>query len=183
MQDEKIVELFLQRDEAAIHACQEQYGSRLRNVAYGILQNSQDAEECENDTYLDAWKSIPPHEPRNYLFAFLARITRCKAINLCRRNGQENRVVALSDEMASCIPSGADTESHLDSVQLGSTISTFLRLQNEQKRNIFLRRYWYLDSISQIANRYGMKDGKVKMILFRLRNSLRKYLKKEGYSL
>lgn len=183
MQDEKIVELFLQRDEAAIHACQEQYGSRLRSVAYGILQNRQDAEECENDTYLDAWKSIPPHEPRNYLFAFLARITRCKAINLCRRHGQENRIAMLSDEMASCIPSCTDANSHLDAVQLGGAISAFLHLQNEEKRNIFLRRYWYLDSISQIAQHYGIREGKVKMTLFRLRNSLREYLKKEGYSL
>lgn len=183
MQDHKIVELFLQRDEAAIHACQEQYGARLRSVAYGILQNQQDAEECENDTYLEAWKAIPPHEPKTYLFAFLARITRCNALNLCRRSEQENRIMALSDEMASCIPSGADADTHLDAVQLASAISAFLRLQKEEKRNIFLRRYWYLDSISQIAQRYGIREGKVKMTLFRLRSGLREHLKKEGYSL
>ncbi len=183
MQDETIVELFLQRKETAIYACQERYGAQLRSVAYNIVQNQQDAEECENDTYLDAWKSIPPHEPRTYLFAFLARITRCKAINLCHRHGQGPRMVALSEEMASCIPSGTDTGSHLDAVQLGSAISAFLHLQNEEKRNIFLRRYWYLDSISQIAQRYGIREGSVKMTLFRLRNSLREYLKEEGYSL
>lgn len=182
MQDEEIVELFLQRDEGAIRNCQMQYGTRLRGIAYGIVQDWQAAEECENDTYWEAWRAIPPHEPRSYLFAFLARITRCRAINLCRKDERRrDMVVALSDEMAACIPGSSDTQAHLDREQLGHAISCFLREQSEEKRNIFLRRYWYLDSVSQIAQRYGIREGKVKMILFRLRSSLREYLKKEGY--
>lgn len=183
LDDRQTVELFLKRDETAIGCCKEKYGRRLRNIAFGILNNAQDAEECENDTYLEAWNKIPPHEPYDYLFAFLARIIRCKAINMCRKKGNEKHLLALSDEMMSCIPCKEDAVSHLDAVVLGREINAFLRLQTEEKRNIFLRRYWYADTISEIAKRFSLREGKVKMTLSRLRNSLKEYLKKEGYSI
>ncbi|MDE7297814.1 MAG: RNA polymerase sigma factor [Lachnospiraceae bacterium] len=186
MDNEKIVELYLLRDESAITETAEKYGSRLRALALGITADRQIAEECENDTYLEAWNSIPPHEPRSYLYAFLARITRHIALNCCRERSRLKRsalLCELSSEVEQCIPAPDDTECRLESIALGKAINSFLGTLAEEKRNVFLRRYWYFDSVADISRRYSLSQSKVKTMLFRIRNQLREYLEKEGYIL
>ena len=186
MEDEKIVELYLRRDESAIARTAEKYGTRLRSFAYGIVADQQTTEECENDTYLTAWNSIPPHEPRTYLYAYLARITRNLSLSRCRERSTLKRsahMEELSREMEQCIPAPDDLQCRLDEMALKQAINGFLDTLQEQKRNVFIRRYWYLDSVVDISKRYGISVSKVKTMLFRSRNALREYLEKEGYIL
>ena len=186
MDDNGIVELYLSRDESAIGRTMEKYGGRLRALAYGIVRDRGTAEECENNTYLEAWNSIPPHEPRAYLYPFLARIARNIALNCCRDRGRLKRsaeISELSAEMETCIPAPDDTQCRLDAIVLGEAINGFLRGLSAEKRNIFIRRYWYLDPIADISERYGLSESKVKTTLFRCRNALRKHLEKEGHEL
>lgn len=186
MDDHKIVELYLLRDETAIKQTTEKFGKRLRSLAYGIVHDKQTAEECENDTYLKAWNSIPPHEPRNYLYAFLARITRQISLNFCRNRSRLKRnafICELSTEMEQCIPAPDNLSCRLDDNALSEAINGFLSQLDDEKRNIFVRRYWYLDSINEIAKRFFLSESKVKTTLYRCRNRLREYLEKEGYTL
>ena len=185
MDDNKIVELYLNRDEMAVEQTAKKYGKRLRALSLGIVADAQTAEECENDTYVEAWNSIPPHEPRSYLYAFLARITRHIALNCCRDRDRLKRkafICELTSEMEQCIPSPDDSACGIDDGRLGEVINSFLGSLDEQKRNIFVRRYWYMDSVTDIARRYSLSESKVKMVLFRCRNKLREYLEKEGYN-
>ncbi|MBE6651361.1 MAG: RNA polymerase sigma factor [Ruminococcaceae bacterium] len=186
MDDNKIVELYLQRDESAVKLTSEKYGSRLRQLSYGIVGDKQVAEECENDTYMEAWSTIPPHEPRSYLYAFLARIIRHISLNCCRKRGRLKRrayISELSAEMEQCIPSPDDIECRIDSLTLGKAINDFLVCIDEEKRNIFVRRYWYLDTVQEISKRFDLSESKVKTTLLRCRNKLREHLEKEGYTL
>lgn len=186
MEDRRIVELFLCRDESAIRQTSDKYGKRLRSLAFGIIKDNEAAEECENDTYLAAWNSIPPHEPGNYLYAYLARIIRHISLNYCRSRSCLKRsafICELSDEMEQCIPHPDDVECRVDERILREAINGFLETLSEEKRNVFLRRYWYLDSIASISRRFALSEGKVKTMLFRSRNQLREYLEKEGYIL
>lgn len=181
-----IIDLFIDRDEKAILYTSQQYGSKLRQVANRIVNDETIAEECENDTYLRAWNSIPPHEPRDYFFPFLAKITRFIALDRYKESQRQKRsaeIVELTAELQAILPSKDSTASEAEGNQLSSVVSDFLRTQSEEKRNVFLRRYWYMDSIAEIAKRYRMTEGKVKTILFRERNELQKYLEKEGYYL
>ena len=170
MEDDAIVTLYWQRNEEALRASAEKYGARLRGLAQRILADAHDAEECENDTYLAAWNAIPPHEPRSYLFAFLARITRHLSLDRCRSRDREKRgggrVDALTEELIQCLPGGERPEEALDP---------------EEKRNLFLRRYWYCDAISDIARRYSLSESKVKSSLARSRKALGEQLRREGY--
>lgn len=186
LDDNKIVALYLNRDEAAIAQTAEKYGSHLRSLAYGIVEDIHAAEECENDTYMETWKSIPPHEPKNYLFAFLARITRHIALDFCKQRSRLKRsafICELSAEMEQCIPSPDDTERRIDAIVLCDAINAFLATLSEEKRNIFMRRYWFMDSIASISQTFGLSQSKVKSILFRSRNQLREHLAKEGFEL
>lgn len=186
MDDNRIVELYLMRDETAIRQTTEKYGSRLRSLAYGIVYDRQTAEECENDTYMTAWNMIPPHEPRSYLYAFLARITRHISLNCCRDRSRLKRsafICELSVEMEQCIPAPDDVACHMDDMVLSEILNQFLGSLDEEKRNIFVRRYWYLDSIADISERFVLSQSKVKTTLFRCRNQLREHLEKEGYIL
>lgn len=162
LDDNKIVELYLSRDETAIKQTFENYGTRIRSLANNIVKDLQTAEECENDTYLEAWRTIPPHEPRTYLFAFLARITRHISLNICRDKNRLKRsafICELSTEMEQCIPSPDDTECRIDDIILKDAINNFLATLDEEKRNIFLRRYWFLDSIADISKRYAISEN------------------------
>lgn len=186
LDDNRIVELYLLRDETAIKQTTKKYGSRLRSLAYGIVDDQQTAEECENDTYMEAWNTIPPHEPRSYLYAFLARIARHISLNRCRDRSRLKRsafICELSAEMEQCIPAPDDMECRIDDMALSEAINGFLSKLDEKKRNIFIRRYWYLDSIADISKRFALSESKVKTMLFRCRNRLREYLEKEGYTL
>ena len=186
MEDSQIVDLYLQRDEAAVGHTAEKYGLRLRRLSYSIVDDAQTAEECENDTYLQAWNNIPPQEPRTYLAAFLSRITRNLSIDRCRSRERLKRgavMVELSAELESCIPAPDDTACRMEARELAGIISAFLREQPQIHRDVFLRRYWYADDIARIAQRYHMTQSKVKSMLFRTRNALRTHLEKEGYVL
>ena len=186
MDDNRIVELYFLRDETAIKQTSKKYGNRLRSLAYGIVNDRETAEECENDTYMEAWNAIPPHEPRSYLYAFLARITRHISLNICRDRSRLKRSVficELSAEMEQCIPAPDDTQCRIDDMAISEAINGFLGALDEDKRNIFIRRYWYLDSIADISKRFALSESKVKTTLFRCRNRLREHLEKEGYTI
>lgn len=183
MDDAKIVALFLSRDEAAIRMTAEKYGIRLMRLANNLLDDLCLAEECVNDTYFAAWNSIPPHTPTTYLFPFLARITRNFALDRCRERNRNKRnvfLVELTQEIEQCIPAQNDVDSQIDAQVLGAAISAFLWRIPQEPRNIFIRRYWYLDSVSAIAERFSISESKVKTTLFRTRKKLREYLVKEG---
>ncbi len=186
MDDEKILELFFRRDEAAIGFISEKYGRRLRSLSYRIVQDILTAEECENDTYVDAWNSIPPHRPKDYLYAFLARITRHISLNCCRNRSCLKRaafICELSIEMEQCIPTPDDCSCRIDDMVFADVLNRFLSSLTMEKRNMFLRRYWYMDSISEISKRYHCSESKVKTTLFRTRKQFRELLEKEGYTL
>jgi RNA polymerase sigma factor (sigma-70 family) len=184
--DSQIVSLYLSRDETAIARTAEKYGSRLRALALGVVRDVQTAEECENDAYWEAWRSIPPHQPRDYLYPFLARITRHAALDRCRERDRLKRsaaVVELSAELEQCLPAPDDAACRLDALALGEAINGFLAGLSREKRVMFLRRYWFLDSVAEVARRCGCSEGRVKTTLFRLRGQLRDYLEQEGYTL
>ena len=186
MNDTEIVALYLARDENAIEESATAYGARLRALAFGVVGDLQTAEECENDTYFRAWNAIPPYEPYTYLYAFLARITRRLSLNCCRERHRLKRdafVCELSREMEECLPAVDDTAHQLELAELTRLLNEFLATLKAEKRNLFVRRYWYLDSIDAIAARYGLSQSKVKTTLFRIREQLRAYLQKEGYAL
>lgn len=186
MDDRKIVALFLARDEAAVSHASAKYGRRLRSLSRGIVRDSQTAEECENDTYLQAWQSIPPNTPNDYLYAFLARIIRHLSLNCCRNRSRLKRsayICELSEEMEQCIPAPDNCACRMDDMALEEVLNRFLASLGTEKRNIFLRRYWYLDSVRDISGRFGCSESKVKTTLFRIRRELREHLEKEGYIL
>ncbi len=183
MEDEEIVELFLKREESALAETADKYGRRLASLAKHITQDEFTADECVNDTYLEAWNSIPPNEPRNYLYPFLARITRHISLNRCekthalKRSGQ---YVDLGDELDECFAAPDSTESVVDDMVLKESLNRFLAGLDEERRNIFLRRYWFFDEISEIAERTGYSESKIKSMLMRLRGKLREHLENEG---
>ena len=186
MEDSKIVDLYLRRDEAALTQTAEKYGSRLRGLAQRIVCEAETAEECENDTYMQAWNSIPPHEPRDYLYPFLARITRHIALNRCRDRDRLKRsafISALSAELEQCLPAPDDSACRMDDLALREAINGFLSSLSAEKRNIFIRRYWHLDSIADISRRFALSESKVKTTLLRCRRQLRERLEKEGHTL
>lgn len=183
MDDNRIVSLYLARDEEAIAQSAQAYGPRLRSMGFRLLRNASDVEECENDTYLRAWNAIPPHEPRTYLFAFLARIMRHLVLDTCRHRKHSAPLAELTSEMEQCIPAPSDAPCRVDEILLGAILTDFLRGLPEVQRDVFLRRYWYFDPIADVARRFHFSESKVKSMLFRTRNLLRDHLMREGYDL
>ena len=178
MNDNEIVELYLSRNEEAINQTAQKYGSKLRNIANSILNDRETAKECMNDAYLETWELIPPHEPRNYLFAFVGRIVRHIALNVCKKNSRQKRYALyceLTQEMQECIPAKDDIEAEVEVKYLSSLIDEFLETCTEEQQNVFVRRYWYFDSVSQIAKTYGFSQSKVKTMLFRMRSELKNH--------
>lgn len=181
MKEPQIVTMFLNRDENAISQADSVYGKRLLHLARNIVGNPQDAEECVSDTLLKAWNSIPPQNPR-YLFAYLAKICRNDALGkLEHKNAQKRRaeVVRLTEEMECCIPDVRQLRS-MESRVLGQALDSFVRTLPRENRLIFLRRYWYMDSVAEIARKLGLSEGAVHMRLGRIKEKLRTYLEKEG---
>ena len=181
MDDSKIIELFFARNEDAIKHTDDTYGRRLYHLADNIVRNGQDAEESVSDTYMKAWETIPPHSP-NYFFAYIAKICRHFALDKLDWNNAEKRnaeVVSLTQEMELCIP---DTERDRDLAgkELGMILDAFLRTLTPENRVVFMRRYWYVDTIAEIAARYGISESAVQMRLNRTRAKLCTYLEKEG---
>lgn len=181
MDDNKIIELYFLRDEAAIRETANVYGKKLEGLSFRILKDEGDAGECVNDTYLKTWDSIPPQKP-TYFYAYIAKICRYLCFGrLDYRNAQKRNceVVTLSDELMSCIPDKLyDIE--LERKAIGEILTAFLYMLSEENRLIFMRRYWFCATISEVAEYYKISESKVKTSLHRTRKKLKTYLEKEG---
>ncbi|MBQ7999705.1 MAG: RNA polymerase sigma factor [Ruminococcus sp.] len=184
MDDSKIIELYWQRNEKAIETTAKKYGSYCMKISYNILSDLSDSDENVNDTYMQAWKSIPPARPDS-LMAYLGKLARNLALNkLKARNAQKRSADSTSvslDELDLYTPSGVNIEDEAEMAQLSRCISDFLYTQKEDARNVFVCRYFYCDSIEDIAQRFSFSQSKVKSMLMRTREKLRDYLLKEGY--
>lgn len=184
MEDKQIVDLYWAREESAIRETAAKYGSYCHSIAYNILQNQQDAQECVNDTYLDAWNSMPPNHPF-ILASFLGKITRRISIdrwrirNAKKRGGDE--VTLALDELEDCVSSCYDVELQIQRNELITAMHRFLDCLPKTERRIFLLRYWHLESIPSIAKQHGFTRSKVTSMLYRVRGKLRNHLEKEGY--
>jgi len=181
MTDENIVRLFWERSESAIAETEKLYGNYFFHIANGILHSEEDAKEVVNDTYLKAWNSIPPERP-NPLKAFLGRITRQLSINRLEQNTAKKRgggqYTAAIDELAEVLADGGDDYAVAD---LTDALNRFLRKLPTDQRRVFIKRYWYMHSVADIAASYDMSESKVTSMLFRLRNKLKEQLLKEGF--
>ncbi len=183
LEDTEIVDLYLARNENAIVMTEEKYGRSLRKIISSVLDDEA-CKECENDVYLRAWNLIPPNEPRDHFFAFLGKLARNLAIDEWRRTNAQKRkatMIELSEELQECMPAGNSVEGEILSGELKKTINSFLSTKSQTERKIFLRRYWYFDTVPEISNRYGYTQGKVKSALHRMRGELKGVLEKEGY--
>ncbi len=182
MDDERIVGLYWERDEAAISESEKKYGAYCFSIAKNLLGSGADAEECVSDTWLGAWNAMPPHRPR-YLPSFLGKITRRLSLKKLRERNAQKRgggsaAIPLS-ELEECLPSGSAIDEGLEAEALAQIINAFLDGLPVDERRIFIRRYWYLDSVGDIASRFGFTQSKVKMTLKRTRDRLRACLRSE----
>ena len=182
MEDSRIIALFLERSEQAVEALDHKYGAAVRKTAMNILRNRQDAEECANDTYLGVWNTVPPQHP-NPLVSYVCRIARNLAINRYHANTAAKRNdtydVAL-EELEECIPSALNVEDQVLAGELSAAISRFLDSVPYEDRFCFMRRYWFSDSVIDIAAAMHWKPHRVTVRLSRLREKLHQYLKEEG---
>ena len=182
MDDRSIIDLFLSRSEDAIGEAKRKFGGMCLSIAYRILQNTQDAEECLSDALLRAWNSIPPNEPEP-LAPYIGKLTRNLALDRYAYNTAKKRNAQLEEafeELENCIASSGNAESALENEELGRMISDFLKTLKTEPRIMFVRRYWYGDSYADIAKRFGVPESTVKSSLHRTREKMRKYLGKEG---
>ena len=181
-EDTLILALYRNRDERAIAETKKKYGKLIYMIAYRILGNREDSEECENDTYLGAWNAIPPAHPQNFP-AYLSGMARNISVSRARANSADKRgggEVALSlHELEECLPA----PSEVDSERLASLLNGFLAELPKQERMVFVCRYWRCDSIAALAKQFGFGESKVKMMLMHTREKLRVFLEKEGYPL
>lgn len=184
MDDNKIIELYWDRNEAAIEETSQKYGNYLTAIANRMLTSTEDAKECVNDTYHGAWNSIPPNKPGN-LKTFLAKILRNKVLMRIRAYHAAKRfnpsVIQSIDELETIIPDGRDFVQELEAKELAAFISGFLHGRKVQERQLFVRRYFYYEDIKTIAKSLGFSESKVKMTLKRTRDALAVELKKEGW--
>jgi len=183
MGDDMLLDLYWARSEAASKGTAQKYGAYCFRIAINILQNHEDAEECVNDTYRIAWDTIPPQRPANFR-AFLGRITRNLSLNKYKEQRRKKRggdnMALIYHELEECIPSDKNVEREYESSLVVAAINSFLLSLDSENRIVFVRRYWYADSIKAIATRFQMSESKVKSMLFRTRNKLRAYLQNEG---
>ena len=183
MDDKQIVDLYWQRNETAIDETATKYGSYCHSIAYNILDNDADAEESVNDTYLDAWNSMPPHRP-SILSTFLGKITRRISIDRWRRRSTEKRgggqITVVLDELEECVADEKSVEQEVEANLLADVINAFVKALPETEQRVFLCRYWYMDSVESIAKEFGFSQSKVKSMLYRTREKLRARLIKEG---
>ena len=186
MDDSKIVQLYWDRDDQAIPATSDKYGTYCTSIAKNILGNQEDAEECVNDTYMSAWNSMPPHRPK-ILSVFLGKITRNLSLNRYKQNTAGKRggreVPVVLDEIAELVSDTGSVEQEVDRKELVKAIDAFLDRLPTDKRSIFICRYWYFDSVSKIAARFGMTENHVSVTLNRLRVKLHNDLLERGFDL
>ena len=184
MEDKEIVDLYFKRDEQAIRETEQKYGQYCFTVAYRILYENRDSEECVSDTWLQAWNTIPPQRP-SLLKYYLAKITRYFAVNRLRtrtrqkRGGSETEIAL--EELEAVLSDGSDPEKEYDRNELIRVLNRFLKMQKAQDRDLFIRRYFYAEPVKDIAERYGMRENAVSLRLSRTREKLKETLRKEGY--
>lgn len=183
MDDQQIIELYWKRSEDAIAQTRKKYGKLCSHVAYNILGNRQDSEECVNDTYLKAWNAIPPSRPQK-LSAFLCRITRNQALKRYESNSAEKRgggqVPLALEELAGCIPDPDSVTAVTEQRELTRQLNAFLAELSAETRKMFLRRYWAMEPVREIAKAMGISESKVKVTLHRTRKRLKIHLEQEG---
>ena len=183
LEDSEIVSLFFERSEQAIEELDCKYGTAVKKTVANILRDRLDVEECVSDTYLRVWNSIPPHAP-NPLAGFVCRIARNLAVNRYHANNAEKRggnYDLVLDEMEQCIPSGVSIETEYEAKELSAAINRFLSTLDRKNRFLFVRRYWYADSIADLAAMTRSSANQISVRLFRLREKLRITLVKEGF--
>ena len=185
MEDEQIVALYWERDEAAIYESDRKYGRYLAKIAHNVLGDPEDSRESVNDTYYAAWNSIPPQRPA-ILSTYLGKLTRRISIDRLRKRTRQKRQAtqyALSlEELEGTLSAGNTTEEAMDLKLLGEAISAYLRTLSPEARNTFIGRYYYMDPLSEVARYCGMSESKAKSMLHRTRLKLREYLLKEGFA-
>lgn len=184
MDDERIVQLYWDRNEAAISESARKYGAYCTSIAHNILSGMADVEECVNDTWLHAWNAMPPHRP-SVLSVFLGKITRNLSFDRYRRLHREkrggNNADAALDELAECVSGADDAERRWEAKELKEEIDRFLSSLSEDKRTMFILRYWYVDSIAEIAKRMGRSENNVSVTLSRIRGRLKAHLIERGF--
>lgn len=183
--DREIVSLILKRDESGLAEASAKYGGKLTRLALSLLRDGGAAEECVSDALLSAWNSIPPNEPFGYLFAYLGRLVRCRAIDRAEHDSARKRsaaLVELTREIEEAIPSRDNVAAEAEAKELMELINGWLSGIPKRKRDIFIRRYWFMDSVKDIAKLTGSGESGVKMTLARLREELRAFLNKNGYN-
>lgn len=185
MDDSRIIELFFDRNEQAVRETDQKYGGYCYSIAYHILSNREDSEESVNDTYLSAWNAIPPRKP-NPLAPFLGRIVRHISIDRWRKNGALKRgggeMQLALEELRECVADQEGPEARLEQKELIGAVRKFASELPDTEQDVFVCRYWYLDSIADIAGRFGFTENKVSMMLHRIRKKLQRHLREEGFS-
>jgi len=184
MDDGRIVELFWKRSDSAIEETSNKYGAYLNAISFNILADSEDAKECVNDTYHDAWHAMPPHRP-SILSTFLGKITRRISIDRWRKRNAEKRgggeTILVLDELSDCVSGSGSVEDEAERREILRLINAFLDALPATESRVFLCRYWYMDSVRSIAQQFGFSESKVTSMLYRTRAKLRTVLDKEGY--
>lgn len=181
MDDSKIIELYLSRNEQAIKETDVKYGRLCHSIAYNILNNREDSEECVNDTYEGVWNAIPPTIPDNFM-SFVCKIARnlsLKRLEFIKREKRSQAMLVSMEELEEVLPDERYAP-EADDEAVGECIGNFLRSQKEDVRNVFIRKYYFFDSVADIAKRYSFTESKVKNMLYHTRNKLKDYLIKEG---
>ena len=185
MEDKHIIDLYFQRNETAIAETATKYGTFCHKIALNILSVREDAEECVNDTYHSVWNQIPPTNPNSFR-AFLGRITRNLSISRFRAIRAKKRyqgIELMLSELEECIPASANVEQVVEAQELSALISDWLHALKEQEAMLFVRRYWYGDSVQELAKKSGTTAAKMAQIMLRLRKSLKAYLEQKGVTL
>lgn len=184
--DNKIIELYFDRNEDAVKRSQEKYGGYCYTIAYNILDNNEDSEECVNETWLRAWNSIPPKKPSK-LGSFFGRISRNIALDKYKSNNRLKRgngeITAILNELESCIPDSNATEEKVEMKILEDILNNFLKTLSQQDCAVFLSRYWFAMPLKEISKKYSLKESTVKSSLFRSRGKLKNLLEKEEITL
>ena len=186
VEDKQIIDLYWARAETAISETAKKYGRYCHSIAFNILHSHEDSEECVNDTFFNAWRTMPPQRPSKFA-AFLVTITRHLSLNRWEQYSAEKRgygqVPLVLEELNDCIPASENVEQVVDDLALTELLNRFLGTLSPDSRKIFMRRYWYMNTIKEIAKGYSMSESKVKMSLLRSRNELKQLLEKEGFDL
>ena len=185
MEDQQILDLYFARSESAITETDRKYGRYCHSIAYNILEDHEDAKEIVNDTYLKAWNTIPPNRP-DPLKPYVGMISRHLSLDRYEEYHTQKRggqVPLVLEELAECIPDNDSREDIGESFALKDALARFIRSLPDKTQMIFLRRYWYASSVTEIAEEYGMRENSVNVLLHRTRKKLKDHLQKEGFDL